>query len=575
MGKKRGPTERKTAAAPPSISTAAIVAPAIAGPGAFLAFLERHARAIAIVAVLFASARIIATYNVFNHTFDEPVHIACGMEWLDKGVYTWEAQHPPVTRIAAAIGPYLLGARSKNNDQLGDNARLYEGVRILYWGHHYDQTLAWSRLGELPFFWIACLVVYQWGKRYFNAAVAALGVLAFSFEPTVLAHAGLSTTDMGLTAFLGAAFLTGLMWLDKPTMQRAVLFGVCGGLAIASKFSSLAFFPASVAVAFILYFASKRPAAADVLRALRLRIPSLAVSALAAFVTIWAIYRFSFGPVPFAHLKLPFPELYAGIQEVREHNAFGQASYLLGERSRYGWWYFFPVVFAFKTPLAYSILLGVGLYLAARGRFGSDRSWIPMAFVAGILAVAMSSSINIGLRHILPVYVALSVLVGTAAFRMLQQLHQQRWQVAVLALLTVWYAASSILSHPDYLPYFNELAGSHPENIVVDSDLDWGQDIKRLGKRLKEVGAKDVTLSTLLVADFAKEHGFPPRNDNMDVVHPPTGWVAIGFSYWKESRLGLLDKYPDVTLWPDRIPPLEKVGKSMLLWYFPPGGPPR
>src|SRR5579872_827466 len=127
MGKKRGPVEKKTASAHPAIATS-VVAPVVVSPGRFVGFLGKHARAIAIVAVLIGSARIVATYDVFNHTFDEPAHIACGMEWLDKGTYTWEAQHPPVARVATAIGPYLLGVRSQGTEHGKQNHMLYEGV---------------------------------------------------------------------------------------------------------------------------------------------------------------------------------------------------------------------------------------------------------------------------------------------------------------------------------------------------------------------------------------------------------------------------------------------------------------
>jgi len=249
--------------------------------------------------------------------------------------------------------------------RVGEVARLREGTAILYSGHNYDKALFLSRLGMLPFFWIACLVVFEWGRRYFNAAIGLLAVAAFSFEPTILAHAGLSTTDMALTAFLSATFLTGTMWLEQPTVRRAALFGVCGGLVVSSKFSCLVFFPASAALALLWYYLRRRPKLGEIGEGLRRRLPGLGLAAVVAFFVVWAVYRFSFGPVPFAHLKLPFPELYAGIEEVRQHNAFGQESYLFGERSRHGWWYFFPVVFGVKTPLAYLILLGVGIWLTA------------------------------------------------------------------------------------------------------------------------------------------------------------------------------------------------------------------
>jgi 4-amino-4-deoxy-L-arabinose transferase-like glycosyltransferase len=86
-----------------------------------------------------------------------------------------------------------------------------EGAKILYTGDHYDRTLALARLGVLPFFWVACAMVYWWGRRYFSRAVAVVAVFLFTFLPPVLAHAGLATTDMALTAFMTAWFVTGLI----------------------------------------------------------------------------------------------------------------------------------------------------------------------------------------------------------------------------------------------------------------------------------------------------------------------------------------------------------------------------
>jgi len=106
---------------------------------------------------------------------------------------------------------------------------------------------------------------------------------------------------------------------------------------------------------------------------------------------------------------------------------------------------------------------------------------------------------------------------------------------------------------------------------VVDSDLDWGQDLKRLGARLKEVGANEYTLSTSSLGNFEQDYGLPRRIDQLDVVQPPAGWCAISISYWKNMRLGLGDRYSQYTLWPDIIPPTERVGKGIFLWYFPPG----
>jgi hypothetical protein len=126
------------------------------------------------------------------------------------------------------------------------------------------------------------------------------------------------------------------------------------------------------------------------------------------------------------------------------------------------------------------------------------------------------------------------------------------------------------MSHPDYLAYFNALAGSQPEKILVDSDLDWGQDMKRLGKRLQEVGARQVIFNPFpYPPSILKDWGFPEillgYADN-----PSPGWNAVSLTDLKSRRLGLGNSQPQLPLWPNQIQPSERVGKSILLWYFPP-----
>lgn len=540
-------------------------------PGRVISWLEKHARAIAIAAILLGSVRIAATYDVFSHTCDEPAHIAAGMEWLDKGTYTWEPQHPPLARVAAALGPYLLGGHSRKHGSQSDVLGMFEeGIRILYHGpRNSDLTLAAARLGVLPFFWIASVVVYEWGRRYFNRATAALAVCIFTFIPAVLAHAGLATTDMALTAFLGAAFLTGLMWIDRPGTRRAALFGLCAGLAILSKFSSLVFFPAAAGLALIWYLASTRPPVSRIWQDIRLRVPTLALAWLVCCLVVWAGYRFSIGRDPVMGVTLPAPQLYAGIRQVETHSAQGHPSFLLGQRGDTGWWYFFPVVLAVKTPLALLILLGIWMVAAATGRLKSDRGWLPVAFALGILLLGMASRIDLGLRHILPVYIGLALATAAAVVWMMELAVSRPVLAWAPAAIAAWLGLSSLLSHPDYLPYFNEVAGSHPENIVVDSDLDWGQDLKRLARRLRELQVPSVAILTGFIADFDAE-GVPLWRGKIDLFHPRAGWTAVSISSLKITRLGLPAVYAQYRVWPEVLPPTERIGKGILLWYIPP-----
>jgi hypothetical protein len=557
---------RRTTPAP--ITTVAAPAPAST------AFLERHALALVLALVLLATIRIVATYHVFDHTSDEPAHIACGMELLDQGRYVWEPQHPPLARLAAAVGPYLVGARYQGTKKVDEGSMTLEGLQVLYAGNHYAKTLTAARLGILPFFWIACLVVYWWGKRYFGAAVAVVAIFLFTFLEPVLAHAGFATTDMALTAFLGGAFLAGAVWLEEPSLLTGALFGLFTGLAVSSKFSTFVFFPAAAAVALAWYYFAERPSKTEVAAAAKRLAPSFGLAVLIACLLIWAVYRFSFGDSGFWGLKLPAPELFQGIRDVAKHNADGHPGYLLGQRSRHGFWYFYPVVLAVKTPLAFLFLLVLGIPLVVRRNAGVRLGWLPLAYAAGILAASFTSHINIGVRHILPVYMGFSLVAAAAAIHLWKIAPERRWAKYALPIALPWFGGTSLAAHPDYLPYFNELAGSHPEKILVDSDLDWGQDYKRLATRLRELGVKDVTFQAFTPADLENRHGFP-RVHEMDVLHPAYGWNATGFTIWKERRLGLYEAYPQITvLWPDQFEPTEKVGKSIYLWYFPPPGAP-
>ena len=223
------------------------------GPG-ILAFLERKASLLAFVLLAVASLRIVATYPVFNHTIDEPAHIACGLEWLDQGVYRYEHQHPPLARIAVALGPYLDGSR-----HTGKPSIYTEGGQILYGRIAYDRTLMLARLGILPFFWLGAAVTFLWARNVLGRPAAVLALLLFTTLPPVLAHAGLATTDMALTSCLLAACFAMVRWLERPTLLRSVLLGAAAGAATLSEFSALAFLPAFATAALAAYVVMERP----------------------------------------------------------------------------------------------------------------------------------------------------------------------------------------------------------------------------------------------------------------------------------------------------------------------------
>ena len=497
-----------------------------------------HAILAALLALI-ASLRIVSTYRVLSHTMDEPEHIGDGVQWLTGHGYNWDVSHPPIERIFAAASLYLDGVRYVPAD--GGYA---EGLKLLGRNAQYDRVLAQARLGVLPLFWIASLAVFLWARRAGGEIAALVAVFLFTTLPPVLAHAGLVTTDLAATAMGAVAFAVTEWWAEQPSRGRTLLFGMTLGLAALAKFSLLVYLPAG----WLLLLLWRRPSWNEV----RSRLAPLAAAAVVGALLIWAGYRFSLaGP-------LPAPEFFAGIRSIWQHNVTGHSSYILGERHQIGVWYFFPVTLAVKTPLAFLILLGWSIWIAWRKRL---RVGGAACFAAGILLVAMSSRINIGVRHVLPIYAPLSVFCAVAAAQLLRPdtgraaLHRA---VGVLVLCSA-QAFSGAFQHPDYIAYTNEIAWKHPENFVAESDLDWGQDMKFVAAFLSSVGAKQVAFTpycgTYLIAG-----GEFPKTVPTDWYHPLPGWNVVSLSGLKVYN------HPG---WANGRKPQVTIGRTHWAWYFP------
>lgn len=518
----------------------------------FLMFLDRHAAWCAAAFVLLATLRIAAVYPVYNHTIDEPAHIACGMEWLSKRSYKLEPQHPPLSRIFNAIGPYLAGSRSTGRDVI-----YKEGAAILTAAGDYQRRLTLARVGTLVFFWLACAALYWLVRLESGRAHAAAAVAVFTLIPGVLGHAGLATTDMALTGTFLLTAASFVWWSRGPDWRRGAALGVSAGLLLASKFSALFFLPLFLGV----WVLMRRGVVKELMGGKSLA--SLGVTVLVGIMTVWAVYRFSFGPTPYG-FPAPAPELFAGIEQARAHNAEGHVSYLMGQRNKIGFLLFYPVAFAVKTPVPLLLLGLAGWWMMWKRR--REGAVAALAIAAAMLVTGFLSNINIGTRHLLPLYGALAAGAAGAVVAGLGQVGWRSWAtLALLALLVVGPA----MDHPDNLAYFNFLAGEQPEKILVDSDLDWGQDMLRLSRRLKELGAEYVAFSPFIVANWHRDFGFPPIVV-ADPVSPMPGWNAVSLTVWKSGRLGLNDEHPEAQLWPDRFPPTERVGRGVVLYYFDP-----
>jgi 4-amino-4-deoxy-L-arabinose transferase-like glycosyltransferase len=545
--------------------------------------------------VLLACLLAAGSWRVYSNTWDEPEHLAAGIELLDRGQYEYDTEHPPLGRIPLALGPYLAGAHSFGTPPPNGTQ---EGIDILYDGGRYQQTLTLARLGTLPFLAVLLLSTWLWARRTLDSVPAALfAVLLLASVPAVLGHAALASLDVAAAGTTLLALYWLQRWLTEGGWRAALIFGLTAGVAVGTKFSAIPFLglalPALALSAAWLGRARAAGPASSRLTSAQWAC-GFALVCLAALVPLFLAYgpraanpdgvalRFNWavayllqqhGPDHLlgsllTHLPLPreLKDLVNGIVAVKAHNDTGHLAYLLGHTSTRGWWYFYLVALAVKTPLPLLIAGSVGLaWLGCSGWQARDpwRLAPALLFVVLLAFASLFSRINIGIRHVLVLYPFL-VLGGSyvvmRAVRVLPRLRgtARLAAAAALAALVLWQLSTFWSAYPDYLPYFNETV-AEPERVLVDSDLDWGQDLKRLEQRAAALRIEHLWLAYRGTADLAREP--LPHFRVLGARQRVSGWVAI-------SALARTRNPADYA-WLSGFAPLERIGKTIDLYFIP------
>jgi 4-amino-4-deoxy-L-arabinose transferase-like glycosyltransferase len=361
----------------------------------------------------------------------------------------------------------------------------------------YMRGVVEARRGNLLFVVLAIIGVALWTVQLMGRVAAVIAAAIFALLPPVLAHGALATTDMAGIAGFALAMAAFQWWLDAPTWRRTAVLALAVGFGLLTKMSFLMFFAIGAGTVVVVgrsALAVGRGLMAKALAAL-----------VGAFVVVDAGYFFS-----------KFALYFKGFRDLMNQNWSGFDSYFLGHVTSTGHWAYFPVLLLIKTPIPALALMLAGAVLALR-----TKQHRALAIIAGLmLLLVMMSSINRGIRHVLPIYVPLSMLAAFAAMTL--------WRPAVVAL-GAWLVINSALAHPDYLPWSNALAGRHPERIALDSNFDWGQDILRLRDECRRRG-----IGTLHAALFGQ---VDLRRIQMPPVQPidplragAPGWYAISES---------------------------------------------
>jgi tetratricopeptide (TPR) repeat protein len=472
--------------------------------------------------VLVLGLQLILSVRQESQTWDEGDHIFAGyMSWT-RADFGLNPEHPPLLKLLATVP--LLPAQLKVpelQDRYFKEEAFLGGKEFLY-RNDADAILIRARVAAAALTLLAALLVFAATREMFGTGAAFVALALLAFEPNLLAHGALVTTDAGISCFMFATVYAFYRYAKAPSPWRLLLVGVSAGLALAVKHSGIFIFPMLFLLSVFELVRQRIAAKEDAeaakgpgRRALKFAASLVAVTAIALAV-LWAFYGFRYQARPEGlQLNPPLAEYVGGLKPreawaisnmarwhvLPESYLYGMAdvrltadfypSYVLGKTYAHGVWFYFPVAFVIKSTLAFLVLLLLTAGAIATRRLSRWREviflTIPPAFY---FLVAMNAGTNIGVRHILPIYIFLSALAGGAAWAFVRR--NRKWAYVVTALL-LFHSVTSALAFPHYIAYANELWGG-PGNTykyLSDSNADWGEQLKAVKKYLDERGVKD------------------------------------------------------------------------------------
>jgi 4-amino-4-deoxy-L-arabinose transferase-like glycosyltransferase len=505
-------------------------------------------------------------------SWDEGDHIYSGyMNWK-HGEYSLNPEHPPLVKLVATLPLLPLDLKIAPREGRYFKSEAYFGGRELlfrndpkYGGKYSADTLLFRiHMTVLVFAAALAVLLFLAGSEMFGSAAGLIAMALFVFDPTVLTNAPFVTTDMGAACGLFAAVYTFYRFVKVMVWQRALLCGLAIGLALAAKHSAVLLLPILLLLA-----------AGDIAgrwkteriwpgRYVARLLTSMAAIAACALFVLWAFYSFRFAmhPVgvempPLAGQMAPLsasmraaisfcdrfhllPESYLyGFIDVQRVGLW-MPTYIFGKLYAHGQWFYFPAILSLKWSIGVLGLLALSIYAFATGKVHRPREVFFLALPALFyLMMAMAGPLNIGVRHVLPIFPFAFALAGGGAAWLVRQ--RRAWIYPVAALL-LWHAVDSIRMFPNYMPYANVLWGGPAKTHLYfsDSATEWGQELKWVKQwtdahNVKECWFAYFPAPFLLPSDYGIPCKLLPTLDTMyeqDIPVPPVvhGPILISFA---------------------------------------------
>jgi len=544
------------------------------------------------LAVLLLAHFLLVIYCIKQNapTCDEIAHhIASGYSYLKMRDFRINPANPPLIREISALpllflslkAPFDLKSWEEGNSPVFGRQFFYES------GNDPDKIIFWARFPIAILSVILGFLVFLWSRALYGDKAGLLSVGLYSFSPNIMASAGLATVDLGASLFILAALFSFWAYIRKPNIVKLIISGVLFGLAQAAKYTSIYLMPVFILLGVINYFSDKNKRKSHNLSNIVIKIFLIF---FIGFIIAWATYFFEFKPLlenapdipekidyiknvadkyslskigltqekmtSFAlNVPIPLSEYIVGLLGVINQNAVGGIDvFLFGQHSQQGFWNYFFVTFLVKSTIPFLLLFGLAIMLFLKSK---DRNMkaselfiiIPAIF---LFLTVLTSKVQMGVRHILPIYPLIFTFIGKAA-----TINLKKYIKGVLICIFIFWQLYCLLRvFPYPIAYFNELVGG-PKNgykILRGSNLDWGQGLKALKSYVDKNKIDKVKLLYFGTAspDYYK---IPYENiKEQELKMPGKGIYAISAQYL------------DAAQWTKDKEPVEKIAYSIFIY---------
>ena len=571
--------------------------------------------------LLITVASIIAIASAWHDSpiVDEIPHIGAGYSYIAGQTHQFNPEHPPLAKDLAGLGliPLHINSNIIPIAPANVNDQWNFGRTLIY--HSNADPIAIVHSAKLPLillFILSAMLVFLWAKKVYNPRAALLAVFLFSFSPTIIAHSRLVTTD--IAALFGVLFSTYFFvrYLQEQSTFNFWLASLSFGVALLTKFSTFLLIPYFLLVAIIWSWTHHnnffRPIG-------RLLLKSILIMAIGFIIIVGPIYQLHVLNYPPAQQKKdtatilryypistfsdaiiwasdkpilrPYAQWGLGLAMVFQRAEGGNRTYFLGQLSSTSFKSYFPIVFGLKEPIPFLILLLCSVWLGFKswrkvnGQFKEKikerlPEFVMLLWIFIYMTASIKANLNIGIRHLMPIYGFIFVLVAGQIESIINLKNIKKWFTVFVSILCLWYIGEFASVYPSYLSYFNEFSLIRPawapngqaggQNYVVDSNFDWGQDLWRLGDFVKQNNIQKIYLdyfgwaeqSFYLGNSFQWIHaGQYPNKAQFLGDNPSGGWLAVSVSYYQESTVDPAKPYG----WLGQ--PTVVIGDSIFVWH--------